>query len=198
VIWGKPFLLSALATRDRDHSRYVEQQPPPGKGADPQEHFFPHSVDIDVQLCPHREKACLVDEDSHSSAGTLPGPGASLPSSSGPGLTSPPYTATPIDHDYVKCKKPHQQAAPDGIVPVLPTVPRAAHQLRGGCFERLHLSLCFGEGGAGSGVTRAMLRLLIYLMDSQCLCFQDMLRSPSAYVHVGGREGAGLAEAASF
>ncbi|GAB1295234.1 Calcineurin-binding protein 1 [Apodemus speciosus] len=60
-----------------------------------------------------KEKACLVDEDSHSSAGTLPGPGASLPSSSGPGLTSPPYTATPIDHDYVKCKKPHQQAAPD-------------------------------------------------------------------------------------
>ncbi|XP_011944938.1 PREDICTED: calcineurin-binding protein cabin-1 isoform X3 [Cercocebus atys] len=31
-----------------------------------------------------KEKACLVDEDSHSSAGTLPGPGASLPSSSGP------------------------------------------------------------------------------------------------------------------
>ncbi|XP_031204422.1 calcineurin-binding protein cabin-1 isoform X3 [Mastomys coucha] len=60
-----------------------------------------------------KEKACLVDEDSHSSAGTVPGPGASLPSSSGPGLTSPPYTATPIDHDYVKCKKPHQQAAPD-------------------------------------------------------------------------------------
>uniref|UniRef100_A0A8C7BQ85 Calcineurin binding protein 1 n=1 Tax=Neovison vison TaxID=452646 RepID=A0A8C7BQ85_NEOVI len=60
-----------------------------------------------------KEKVCLVDEDSHSSAGTLPGPGASLPSSSGPGLTSPPYTATPIDHDYVKCKKPHQQATPD-------------------------------------------------------------------------------------
>ncbi|XP_057600763.1 calcineurin-binding protein cabin-1 isoform X3 [Hippopotamus amphibius kiboko] len=31
-----------------------------------------------------KEKACLVDEDSRSSAGTLPGPGASLPSSSGP------------------------------------------------------------------------------------------------------------------
>ncbi|XP_077016315.1 calcineurin-binding protein cabin-1 isoform X2 [Tamandua tetradactyla] len=31
-----------------------------------------------------KEKACLVDEDSHSSAGTLPGPGASHPSSSGP------------------------------------------------------------------------------------------------------------------
>lgn len=30
-------------------------------------------------------------------------------------------------------------------------------------------------------MTRAMLRLFIYLMDSQCLCFQDMLRSPSAY-----------------
>ncbi|XP_006901491.1 PREDICTED: calcineurin-binding protein cabin-1 [Elephantulus edwardii] len=59
-----------------------------------------------------KEKACLVDEDSRSSAGPLPGPGASLPSS-GPGLTSPPYTATPIDHDYVKCKKSHQQATPD-------------------------------------------------------------------------------------
>ncbi|XP_064582608.1 calcineurin-binding protein cabin-1 isoform X3 [Zonotrichia leucophrys gambelii] len=60
-----------------------------------------------------KEKPCLIDEDSHSSAGTVPGPGTSLPSSSGPGLTSPPYTATPVDHDYVKCKKPRQQAAPD-------------------------------------------------------------------------------------
>ncbi|XP_077043838.1 calcineurin-binding protein cabin-1 isoform X3 [Agelaius phoeniceus] len=60
-----------------------------------------------------KEKPCLVDEDSHSSAGTVPGPGTSLPSSSGPGLTSPPYTATPVDHDYVKCKKPRQQAPPD-------------------------------------------------------------------------------------
>lgn len=68
-----------------------------------------------------REKACMIDEDSHSSAGTVPGPGTSLPSSSGPGLTSPPYTATPVDHDYVKCKKPRQQATPDGTVPVLNT-----------------------------------------------------------------------------
>ncbi|XP_052545399.1 calcineurin-binding protein cabin-1 isoform X5 [Tympanuchus pallidicinctus] len=60
-----------------------------------------------------KEKACMADEDSHSSAGTVPGPGTSLPSSSGPGLTSPPYTATPVDHDYVKCKKPCQQATPD-------------------------------------------------------------------------------------
>lgn len=70
---------------------------------------------------PPREKACMIDEDSHSSAGTVPGPGTSLPSSSGPGLTSPPYTATPVDHDYVKCKKPRQQATPDGTVPVLNT-----------------------------------------------------------------------------
>ncbi|XP_028566665.2 calcineurin-binding protein cabin-1 isoform X2 [Podarcis muralis] len=60
-----------------------------------------------------KEKLCLVDDDSHSSAGTVPGPGTSLPSSSGPGLTSPPYTATPVDHDYVKCKKNRQQATPD-------------------------------------------------------------------------------------
>ncbi|XP_075424588.1 calcineurin-binding protein cabin-1 isoform X2 [Ascaphus truei] len=60
-----------------------------------------------------KEKPCTLDEDSHSSAGTLPGPGNSIPSSSGPGLTSPPYTATPIDHDYIKCKSPRQQATPD-------------------------------------------------------------------------------------
>ncbi|XP_051829345.1 calcineurin-binding protein cabin-1 isoform X3 [Antechinus flavipes] len=59
-----------------------------------------------------KEKACVIDEDSHSSAGTLVGPGASAPPS-GPGLTSPPYTATPIDHDYIKCKTPRQQGTPD-------------------------------------------------------------------------------------
>ncbi|NWZ13732.1 CABIN protein, partial [Agelaius phoeniceus] len=71
------------------------------------------SVTLLLSCRPAREKPCLVDEDSHSSAGTVPGPGTSLPSSSGPGLTSPPYTATPVDHDYVKCKKPRQQAPPD-------------------------------------------------------------------------------------
>ncbi|XP_074055765.1 calcineurin-binding protein cabin-1 isoform X2 [Macrotis lagotis] len=60
-----------------------------------------------------KEKACIIDEDSHSSAGMLPGLGTSLPPSSGPGLTSPPYTATPIDHDYIKCKTPRQQATLD-------------------------------------------------------------------------------------
>lgn len=90
----------------------------------------------DLLPLPPREKACLVDEDSRSSAGTLPGPGASLPSSSGPGLTSPPYTATPIDHDYVKCKKPHQQATPDGTVPVLPTASPGGTPVGGGSFGR--------------------------------------------------------------
>lgn len=118
--------------------------------------------------CPHREKACLVDEDSHSSAGTLPGPGASFPSSSGPGLTSPPYTATPIDHDYVKCKKPHQQATPDGIVPVLPTASPGRHTNHGeGAQATLFCRFVLLRGGAGSGVTRAMLRLFINLMDSR-------------------------------
>ncbi|XP_069817249.1 calcineurin-binding protein cabin-1 isoform X3 [Dendropsophus ebraccatus] len=60
-----------------------------------------------------KEKHGTLDEDSHSSAGTMPGPGNSIPSSSGPGLTSPPYTATPIDHDYIKCKPPRHQATPD-------------------------------------------------------------------------------------
>ncbi|XP_006157244.1 calcineurin-binding protein cabin-1 [Tupaia chinensis] len=105
-----------------------------------------------------KEKACLVDEDSHSSAGTLPGPGASLPSSSGPGLTSPPYTATPIDHDYVKCKKPHQQATPDGFVFLLAPVTarfrdstdRMLGPQSGRCFpcdqERLVSAGCTGGG----------------------------------------------------
>ncbi|KAM4708678.1 calcineurin-binding protein cabin-1 [Discoglossus pictus] len=60
-----------------------------------------------------KEKTSTLDEDSHSSAGTTPGPGNFIPSSSGPGLTSPPYTATPIDHDYIKCKPPRHQATPD-------------------------------------------------------------------------------------
>ncbi|KAM8960713.1 calcineurin-binding protein cabin-1 [Pelodytes ibericus] len=60
-----------------------------------------------------KEKPCTLDEDSHSSAGTMPGPGNSFPSSSGPGLKSPSYTATPIDHDYIKCKPPRHQATPD-------------------------------------------------------------------------------------
>ncbi|KAJ8379942.1 hypothetical protein SKAU_G00007200 [Synaphobranchus kaupii] len=57
-----------------------------------------------------KEKApSVIDEDSHSSsAGAAPGLGTSLPSS-GPGLTSPPYTATPVDHDYAKRKTLRQQ-----------------------------------------------------------------------------------------
>lgn len=80
-----------------------------------------------------------MDEDSRSSAGTLPGPGAPLPSS-GPGLTSPPYTATPVDHDYVKCKKPHQQATPDGTVPVPPPASPGRHASPGGA---LRATSCF-------------------------------------------------------
>ncbi|KAJ8401063.1 hypothetical protein AAFF_G00390200 [Aldrovandia affinis] len=52
-----------------------------------------------------KEKAPSVnDEDSHSSSvGVAAALRTSLPSS-GPGLTSPPYTATPVDHDYAKRK----------------------------------------------------------------------------------------------
>ncbi|XP_063272537.1 calcineurin-binding protein cabin-1 isoform X5 [Prinia subflava] len=74
---------------------------------------FARGEEKNTPKVPEKEKPCMIDEDSHSSAGTVPGPGTSLPSSSGPGLTSPPYTATPVDHDYVKCKKPRQQATPD-------------------------------------------------------------------------------------
>ncbi|MGH0151437.1 UNVERIFIED_CONTAM: hypothetical protein FKN15_020161 [Acipenser sinensis] len=56
-----------------------------------------------------KEKSFSVnDDDSHSSTGTTQGPGTYLPST-GPGLTSPPYTATPVDHDYVKRKTLRQQ-----------------------------------------------------------------------------------------
>ncbi|XP_072099642.1 calcineurin-binding protein cabin-1 isoform X1 [Mobula birostris] len=57
-----------------------------------------------------KEKSCANDDDSHSSVGTVQGQGNLT---SGPGLTSPPYTATPTDHDYVKRKIPHQQASID-------------------------------------------------------------------------------------
>ncbi|XP_007955587.1 calcineurin-binding protein cabin-1, partial [Orycteropus afer afer] len=73
---------------------------------------FARGEEKNTPKAPEKEKACLVDEDSRSSAGPLPGPGAPVPCS-GPGLTSPPYTATPLDHDYVKCKKPQQQATLD-------------------------------------------------------------------------------------
>lgn len=103
-----------------------------------------------------REKLCMADEDSHSSAGTLPGPGTSLLSSSGPGLTSPPYTATPVDHDYVKCKKSHQQATPDGTVPVLNTVGTWRCWTPGGRAG----SIGGFQEGEGSRVTRAILSLI--------------------------------------
>ncbi|KAJ1074053.1 hypothetical protein K5549_015552 [Capra hircus] len=55
-------------------------------------------------------------------------------------LTSPPYTATPVDHDYVKCKKPHQQATPDGTVPVPPPASPGRHASPGGA---LRATSCF-------------------------------------------------------
>lgn len=138
-----------------------------------------------------------MDEDSHSSAGTVPGPGASLPSSSGPGLTSPPYTATPIDHDYVKCKKPHQQAAPDGTVPVLPTVPRAAHQLWGGCLSDVVCRFVLARGCWVWGDTGNV--AAVHLSHGfTVLVLQDMLGSPSASLPTWEAGRAGLPEAASF
>ncbi|CAB1321918.1 unnamed protein product [Coregonus sp. 'balchen'] len=78
-----------------------------------------------------------MDEDSHCSVSSVCGAmdvhGASLPSNA-VGLTSPPYTATPVDHDYTKRKtlrrqqqtwqqqyEGEQQA--DGTVPVLDSGP---------------------------------------------------------------------------
>ncbi|CAL8347299.1 unnamed protein product [Lota lota] len=54
-----------------------------------------------------------MDDDSRcsSTTGGAPTcvPGASMPSHAIPGLTSPPYTATPVDHDYAKRKSVRRQ-----------------------------------------------------------------------------------------
>ncbi|XP_036835633.1 calcineurin-binding protein cabin-1 isoform X2 [Oncorhynchus mykiss] len=54
----------------------------------------------------------MMDEDSHCSVSSVCAAadvlGASLPSNAA-GLTSPPYTATPVDHDYVKRKTLRRQ-----------------------------------------------------------------------------------------
>uniref|UniRef100_A0A3B3QJI8 Calcineurin binding protein 1 n=1 Tax=Paramormyrops kingsleyae TaxID=1676925 RepID=A0A3B3QJI8_9TELE len=65
------------------------------------------------------EKASSVnDDDSHSSsAGVALGLGTHPPSS-GPGLTSPPYTAAPVDHDYAK-RKALQQRHQDSVTVML-------------------------------------------------------------------------------
>lgn len=56
---------------------------------------------------------------------------SSIPSVVTPGLTSPPYVATPFDHDYAKRKtlrrqqwqqQRHEERQADGTVPVLDTV----------------------------------------------------------------------------
>ncbi|KAM8866749.1 calcineurin-binding protein cabin-1 isoform 1-T1 [Synchiropus picturatus] len=58
-----------------------------------------------------KEKSTLVmDEDFNScSIGISNVHGASLPSVATPGLTSPPYVATPFDHDYAKRKTLRRQ-----------------------------------------------------------------------------------------
>uniref|UniRef100_A0A8C7TMK2 Calcineurin-binding protein cabin-1 n=1 Tax=Oncorhynchus mykiss TaxID=8022 RepID=A0A8C7TMK2_ONCMY len=61
----------------------------------------------------------MMDEDSHCSVSSVCAAadvlGASLPSNAA-GLTSPPYTATPVDHDYVKRKTLRSQ---DSVVVML-------------------------------------------------------------------------------
>uniref|UniRef100_A0AAY4DK15 Calcineurin-binding protein cabin-1 MEF2-binding domain-containing protein n=1 Tax=Denticeps clupeoides TaxID=299321 RepID=A0AAY4DK15_9TELE len=64
----------------------------------------------------------LNDEDSHSSStgagAVLAAVATSLPSSA-PGLTSPPYTATPVDHDYAKRKTQRQDHSQDSVTVML-------------------------------------------------------------------------------
>lgn len=71
----------------------------------------------------------MMDEDFNCSSACI---GSScLPSVATPGLTSPPYIATPVDHDYAKRKtlrrqqwqqQRHEERQADGTVPVLDTV----------------------------------------------------------------------------
>uniref|UniRef100_A0A670ZW54 Calcineurin-binding protein cabin-1 n=1 Tax=Pseudonaja textilis TaxID=8673 RepID=A0A670ZW54_PSETE len=115
--------MEALEVYFRLHASILKLVGKPDSGADAEllvtfmkeaaEGPFARGEEKNTPKLSEKEKLCMADEDSRSSAGTLPGPGTSLLSSSGPGLTSPPYTATPVDHDYVKCKKSHQQATPD-------------------------------------------------------------------------------------
>ena len=74
----------------------------------------------------------MTDEDFNCSSvctGNVQSP--SRPSAATPGLTSPPYVATPFDHDYAKRKtlrrqqwqqQRHEEQQADGTVPVLGTV----------------------------------------------------------------------------
>lgn len=82
-------------------------------------------------LC--REKpANMMDEDFNCTSGCIGNVhSSSLPSAATPGLTSPPYVATPFDHDYAKRKtlrrqqwqqQRHEEQQADGTVPVLDTV----------------------------------------------------------------------------
>lgn len=77
-----------------------------------------------------REKpSSMMEEDFNCSSRNVLG--SSLPSAGTPGLTSPPYVATPFDHDYAKRKtlrrqqwqqQRHEEQQADGTVPVLDTV----------------------------------------------------------------------------
>lgn len=80
-----------------------------------------------------REKpTSMMDEDFNSSSVCIGNVlSSSLPSVATPGLTSPPYVATPFDHDYAKRKtlrrqqwqqQRHEERQADGTVPVLDTV----------------------------------------------------------------------------
>lgn len=81
-----------------------------------------------------REKPpSIMDEDFNCSSVCIGNVlSSSLPSVATPGLTSPPYVATPFDHDYAKRKtlrrqqwqqqQRHEEQQADGTVPVLDTV----------------------------------------------------------------------------
>lgn len=82
--------------------------------------------------CREKPPSMMGDEDFNCSSVCIGNAlSSSLPSAATPGLTSPPYVATPFDHDYAKRKtlrrqqwqqQRHEEQQADGTVPVLDTV----------------------------------------------------------------------------
>ncbi|XP_032085830.1 calcineurin-binding protein cabin-1 isoform X5 [Thamnophis elegans] len=86
--------MEALEVYFRLHASILKLVGKPDSGADAEllvtfmkeaaEGSFARGEEKNTPKLSEKEKLCMADEDSHSSAGTLPGPGTSLLSSSGP------------------------------------------------------------------------------------------------------------------
>uniref|UniRef100_A0A667Z4F3 Calcineurin-binding protein cabin-1 n=1 Tax=Myripristis murdjan TaxID=586833 RepID=A0A667Z4F3_9TELE len=81
---------------------------------------FARGEEKSMPSMPREKPPSMMDEDSHcSSVCTGNVLGSSLPSVAAPGLTSPLYMATPVDHDYAKRKTLRRQQCQDSEVVML-------------------------------------------------------------------------------